>query len=338
MKKIFLSLLFAVSVIASFAQSGSVSYSGVFTRVNDSTTYQSAAATKHSQGYADWYYNNQATTKHWDVWNGSGYTHVFNFGGGSGSGIYTLTSPTTVTVGGLPSGSAISGLGLDEIIESIVAPYVNPAFASFSNNQTTPVEVGTTLSGSKTFTWSITLNSGAVSFIDLYDNTAASTLLSNTANDGTQAQTITTIQLNSSGATQSWKGILHDTNVVQDINSSNYVITSWFYRFYGPTSAEPTNSATVRALPSSAFVTGGGSFTLATGSTETIFMVCLPPGRSITSVVDQTALNADITSSYVLQSSINVLDAGGTNRAYVIYKMTIGVPYASSHNHLVTFN
>lgn len=337
MKKLILSLILAISFVASFAQTGSVSYSGVFTRVNDTTTYQTAAATKHAQGYADVYFNNQASNPHHDIWNGSSYEHVFSFGGsGGGGGTYSLTSPTTITVGGLASGSSITGLGIDEIIESIVAPYVNPTWNSFSNNQTTPVEVGTTLSGSKTFTWSLNANSGVVSTIDLYNVTTSATLLAGTPNDGTQAQTITTVQLNSSGATQVWRGIANNSSPSGTVNSSNYTVTSWFYRFYGPTATAPTNSATVRALPSSAFVTGAGSFTLATGTTEVNFMVCLPPGRSITSVIDQTALNADITASYVLQSSINVLDAGGTNRAYVIYKMTIGVPYGVSHNHLIT--
>jgi len=269
-----------------------------------------------------------------------GTQFVMEGGAGSGGGSdYTGNSPTTTTVGGLASGTDISGFSTSDVLEAIVAPYVNPVFNSFSNNQTTPVEVGTTLSGSKTFTWSISANSGTVSTIDLYNVTTSANLLAGTPNDGSQAQTITTVQLNSSGATQAWRGIGNDTGGgPATFNSSNYTVTSWFYRFYGPTSTAPTNSATVRALPSSAFVTGAGSFTLATGSTEINFVVALPPGRSITSVIDTDALGADITSSYVLQSSINVTDAGGTSRAYVIYKCTNAVPYASSHNHVITFN
>lgn len=258
-------------------------------------------------------------------------------GGGGGSSTYAGVSPTTVTVGGLNSGSAIAGNTYDAIIQAIVAPYVNPNFSSFSiSGQSTTVEVGTTLSGSKTFTWGITLNSGAVALINLYDNTAVSTLLSNTANDGTQAQTITTIQLNTNGATQSWKGVLHDTNVIQDINSSNFIVTGRFYRFFGSSASSPTNSATVRALPSSTFHTGATTFTLATGNTLTKFVVALPPGVTISTVIDTDALNADITSQYFLTGTINVLDAGSTNRLYNIYEMNIGVAYTTSHNHSIT--
>lgn len=258
-------------------------------------------------------------------------------GSGGGSSTYAGASPTTITVGGLPSGSAISGNTYDAIIQSIVAPYVNPSFSSFSvSGQATTVEVGTTLSGSKTFTWGITLNSGAVSLIDLFDITAGSTLLSNTPNDGSQAQTVTTIQLNTNGATQSWRGILHDTNVVQNINSSPFTVTSRFYRFFGATASSPANSAAVRALPSSAFHTGASTFTLTTGTTLIKFVVALPPTVTISSVIDTGNLNADITANFILTGTINVLDAGSTNRSYNIYEYNIGSPYPVSTNLSIT--
>ncbi len=260
-------------------------------------------------------------------------------GGSGGDPVYTGNSPSTRTVEGISSGTDLSVYTHGELLENIYAPYVYPTWNSFSiSGQSTTVEVGTTLSGSKTFTWSLNANSGVVSTIDLYNVSTSATLLAGTPNDGSQAQTITTVQLNSSGSTQSWRGVANNSSPSGTVNSSNFTVTSWFYRFYGPTSTAPTNSATVRALPSSAFVTGAGSFTLATGSTEINFVVCLPPGRTITSVIDASSLNADITSSYVLQSSINVTDAGGTARAYVVYKMTNAVPYGASHDHIISYN
>src|SRR5690606_18845049 len=132
---------------------------------------------------------------------------------------------------------------------SIVAPYVNPVFTSFSvSGQATTLEVGSTLSGSKTFTWNITQNSGTVPTIDIYDITAASTLVSGTANDGSHSATITTNQLNSNGATQQWRGVGNNTSPAGTFNSGTFTVTAWFYRFYGPASSDPANSAAVRAL------------------------------------------------------------------------------------------
>lgn len=273
---------------------------------------------------------------------------ILSSGGGGGGGGGDSVFPSNVTfvlAPGKSFGKYINGqtalwAGLTAVqaILDAAIEYLAPVFSAFSvTGQATTVEVGTTLSGSKTFTWTITLNSGTVATIDIYDNTAVATLLAGTANDGSQAIVITTIQLNANGSTQSWKGVGHDTGSSPgDFNSANFVVTSRFFRFYGPAAASVTNSAQVRALASSAFQTGAGAFNLDTGTSLVKFIVALPPGVTIVSVIDLDALDADITSQYVAQSNINVLDAGGTNRSYNIYEMNIGVAYSTSHRHQIT--
>lgn len=268
---------------------------------------------------------------------GSAVTIVISESGGSGSGSYSGASPTTIAVGGLSSGSTISGLSYDNILESILVPYVSPYFGSFSvSGQSTTVETGTTLSGAKTFIWSISVGSGVVPTIDIYDITAAADLLSGTPNDGTQSQTVTTLQLNSNGATQQWRGVGNNTSPSGTFNSSAFTVTARYYRFFGASASSPANSAAVRALPSSAFQSGIPTFTLSTGTTLKKFVVALPPSVTITSVIDVDALGADITSSYVLTGTVNVLDAGGTNRSYNVYEMNVGATYSTSHNHSIT--
>lgn len=230
-----------------------------------------------------------------------------------------------------------AGLTAVEAIRDAVTEYIQPVFTAFSiTGQSTTVEVGTTLSGSKTFTWIITIGSGVVSTIDLYNITTSSTLLAGTPNDGSQAVTITTVQLNSNGTTQSWRGVGNNSSPSGTFNSSAFTVTSRFYRFYGPASATPSNSAETRALASSAFHTGATTFTLNTGSTLTKFVVALPPGVTISTVIDTSALNAVITSEYVLLGTVNVTDAGGSSRNYNLYEMNIGAPYATSHAHSIT--
>lgn len=248
---------------------------------------------------------------------------------------YNGASPTTITVGGLNAGSTILHRTYDSILQAVLVPYINPVFNSFSvSGQATTVEVGTTLSGSKTFTWSVTANSGVVPTIDIFDNTASSTLLAGTPNDGTQSVTITTIQLNSNGATQSWKGVGNNTSPAGTFNSSNFVVTGRFVDFFGNTSANSTNSAQVRALPQSVFHTGAFTNNLNTGSANVIFEYACQ--CTISQVLDLDALNANITSQYVLSGTINVNDAGGTPRSTNIYRMTIGVPYSANHRHQIT--
>jgi hypothetical protein len=97
MKKLLI-FLFSIVSFAALGQAGAIQQSGIFLRVNDTTAYQTAAAAKHSAGYYDIYFNNQATTPHFDIWNGSGYTHVFDFNTGTaGGGGWTLNGTTNLT-------------------------------------------------------------------------------------------------------------------------------------------------------------------------------------------------------------------------------------------------
>lgn len=92
MKK-YLALLLSVISLTTFSQSQPAPKTGgVALRVNDSTAYISTQTTAHSQGYADIFWNNQATTPHYDIWNGSSYDHVFDFNAGGGGGTQDLQS------------------------------------------------------------------------------------------------------------------------------------------------------------------------------------------------------------------------------------------------------
>lgn len=277
-----------------------------------------------------------------------GTRFVMEGGSGSSGGSSTFSADVTFT---LPSGFTLgkydngdtapwTGLTAVEALQDAAIAYINPTWNSFTySGFTTQAERGITLSGSKTFTWSINANSGVVSTIDIYDVTAGSALISGTANDGTQAQTITTVTLSSVGSTQSFRGIANNSSPSGTINSSTITTTAYLYNFYGSSATAPTTSANIRALPSQSFDVSAGSFTLATGTTNTIFTIALPPGRTLVSVFDTTIGNVDITSSYISQTSINVADAGAVNAAYVIYRATAGVPYSGgSHNHVVTYN
>lgn len=87
MKRLLLFSLLIASAVASFAQQGSLSQSVYRSRVNDSTAAIAANVAPIAAGYAPIFFNNQAATPHWDIWNGTGYDHVFDFNAGSGTGV-----------------------------------------------------------------------------------------------------------------------------------------------------------------------------------------------------------------------------------------------------------
>lgn len=232
-----------------------------------------------------------------------------------------------------------TGLTAREAIIDAAIEYINPIFTSFSiSGQPQTVETGTTLFGSKTFVWGINQNSGVVSTIDLFDVTLGTTLLSNTTNDGSEVKTINSVSLNSNGATQTWRGIGHNTAPIGNFNSSDFTVTSRFLRFYGPTITNPTNNTSARALPITEFHPGTSTFILNTGNTFVKRAVALPPGVTISTVFDLDALNANITANYILSGTIIIIDAGGTNRSYNLYIMTDAVPYSANHRHSISTN
>ncbi|TGE05548.1 hypothetical protein [Hymenobacter fodinae] len=117
---------------------------------------------------------------------------------------------------------------------------------------------------------------------------------------------------------------------------SGVIYYTGYYRiFYGPTPVVPTTSQQVRALAGSQLTYQGTQFILNSGTTERIFVVALPPGKQLVSVVDLDNLNQVITADYA-PSTVSVEDAGGTPANYTQYAKVQAVPYQSNHRHLIT--
>ncbi len=126
------------------------------------------------------------------------------------------------------------------------------------------------------------------------------------------------------------------------ISYSN-VATINFYNmiFYGSSLNAPANSNEVRALPRKIFTNGLNPFNLETGLVNTNFTVAMPSSLSITQVIDLDALNLNITTSYILNGSLNqIQDYAGNNASYKVYTMTNSLPYtdkpAPGHRHQIT--
>jgi len=243
------------------------------------------------------------------------------------------------TLGRYTNGQVIESQGLtaEEVINLLAHEYSSPTFSSFLiQGQATTVEVGTVLTTPATFVWGINTNSGIVNTIDIKDVTAGTTLVSNTPNDLSQSVALGPVTFTTAGATRIYKGTLHDTGTSpSDVDSLPFTVTGRFYRFWGAVAIRPANSAAVRSL-NSGFQVPGNTFVLTTGTTQNKFSVNLPPGVTITSVIDTGNLNVNITSEYVLVGTVIVTDAGGSARVYNQYEMNTAVPYNFSTTHSIT--
>lgn len=120
-----------------------------------------------------------------------------------------------------------------------------------------------------------------------------------------------------------------------DVSSS---VTGKYYAFYG-TGSIPTDSATVRALPNTTFLTTSntGSFTLTIIAGQTQLAFAVPAGKTAT-VLFRESSNADVTGSFT-KSTFNVNDAGGNPVSYDVYTSTLsGSGYASNSNYDITIS
>lgn len=105
--------------------------------------------------------------------------------------------------------------------------------------------------------------------------------------------------------------------------------------FYGSVATKQINSAGVRTLTK--ILESTKSFTLNTGTNNSIFQIWLPSGINIISVIDLDALNANITSNYISEV-LNVNDAGGNPISGNLYTMTADVAYTSNHRHQIVIS
>jgi len=281
--------------------------------------------------------------------------------------IYNGATPASVTVGGIAAGYQLTGKTANQILENLLVPTLNPtltnpSISSFSQNLATTQEVG--LSVTPTFTTNFSQGSISPQYTSasafrsglptkyVYSGTGNARIVNSTSTSNTSAATGATVLAVGSNT---WSVYVSYSAGVQPKNSAggNYStplasgstsnsstsITGQYLRFYGANATSVTTSSQVRGLPSSAFqVTNSDVFTLNTGSALTKFIVALPPSRTISNVTDLDALNANITSSYVLIGTVSVNTGGGTGAAvnYNVYEMNIGAPYSSSHRHQIT--
>jgi len=106
--------------------------------------------------------------------------------------------------------------------------------------------------------------------------------------------------------------------------------------FYGNTDIIPSGATEIRNLSNKVFNSGVNELTLQTGNANKIFVVAVPTTKQIDLVLDENAMFADITRTYLLTEML-IEDAGGNPTPYNVYVMQNAIPYTRNHNHKITF-
>jgi hypothetical protein len=171
------------------------------------------------------------------------------------------------TAGKYVNGDIIPAIGKNpqEVLKDIVTEYLNPSFSFFSVNISSLLEVGTTLSGNKTFTWGTTNNSNiATNSLLIRDVTSNTVLGSSLANDGTENLNIGTIT-NTSPITRNWRIEGINTNTI-GFQSNNYTINSIYPVFYGVSNSAPVTNQTLINSGTKAVINSTGTINITFGA------------------------------------------------------------------------
>lgn len=259
-----------------------------------------------------------------------------NQDGGGGSGDYTPQGVTGATVGGIAAGTDLgtTPIPLQDLLDEMLYPYLSPAFSAFSiSGQNTAVEVGTTISGSKSFTWAFS-NSGnvAANTMDILDVSGATTLASNVSTTSPYAVSVGSVQRTSPG-NYLWQG--RADNSQSTTFSSSYFTVTWYWNIYFGTSASTSlNEAGIEALTSSglsagligtySFIAGNykyfawpdsfGSPTATTGFKDTATNLAV----SMASVTDNPAFS-NVQNGWYYQL-VSVTNVNGITTNYRVYR------------------
>ncbi len=214
------------------------------------------------------------------------------------------------------------------------APSYNlPAFTAFAiTGQGSPVEVGATISGTHTFTWSTSYSSNVASdSITIVDTTSSVTLADDLANSGSDSISLPDPISNDSPATQTWT--INGVNTHSGTFSDTFDV-SWEWRVYAGTNSAATLTANqIAGLSASDGLQAGfaGTYSITAGSVA-YYYLCYPDSLgSVSNFIDgntgfpiSMATSADNAAydntangwSYALVSVTNVNSVATNYRVY----------------------
>ncbi len=152
---------------------------------------------------------------------------------------YTNSTPVPTTIGGITAGTTFSNQTMQQMWDALLYPYQAPAFTTFAiTGQSTTVEVGASISGSQTFTWSTANSSNvqanSISVTDVTNSVGLATALSN---DGSETILLPSPVVKTSLSSNTWR--VSGTNSNLSIFSRDFTV-NWFWRIYYGTSSNVT--------------------------------------------------------------------------------------------------
>lgn len=243
---------------------------------------------------------------------------------------YTNATAMPVAVGGLAAGHVFTAEPLSQVLNELLYPYQTPGFSSFGmTGQSSQIEVGTTVSGSKTFTWTASnptnVQAGSVQILQ-----GATVLASGLNATGSTTVTINSVTNNAPGS-QTWT--IKGTNTLGANFQTTFTVSWFFFKFYGISANTTLTGSQIQALATSSLATSGsgaGTYNFSAGNFK---YVAIPSTFASLVTVKDASNNlpeamadssSDVSYSNVANglsyALVTVTNALGVSQAYKIYR------------------
>lgn len=235
--------------------------------------------------------------------------------GASGQVVSSISNDTSLT------NSSQSALVTEHAVKSYVdaqsQTFQAPAFTAFSVDIPQHPLAGSTFSGSKTFTWTVTNQANISGNLTIAQEASnLSTAVDPAA--GTISLTITSFSLNAS-ETQTFT--ISGTNTQSDPFSRTYVVTGRAadeFLYYGLSSTNNPASVDTSTLSNTRITTSGQQITASIGPTTSgDFIIVLAPADNDLSQIINTALNVDVINTFTKTNAVRTINSQSYN-SYVI--------------------
>ena len=145
--------------------------------------------------------------------------------------VYTNSAPVPTSIGGINAGQTFLNMSMQDMFTNLLYPYQYPKFTAFTmNGQTTTLEVGDSITGTHTFSWT---TNNVINIMDnstrIVDSNTGQTIMSlASANGSYNYNFIPTVRLTSSG-TYTWT--ISANNTKNGVFSSSFSV-NWQYKVY----------------------------------------------------------------------------------------------------------
>ena len=238
--------------------------------------------------------------------------------GGANNFTYTNLDPMPEEVGGYEAGTTFDNVNLQNLFDGLFYPYQYPAFTSFEiSGQSSVIEVGDSIPQNVTFVWqTINDNNIEADSIEIDDVTNAVTLVSNSANDGTED-----VDFGSP--------ITHDSQTnhlftIKGTNSKSQVFQrnktySWQWRlYYGEDSNSPLDETAVKNLRASMLTnTFARTYHFEAGGYK---YLCYPATFGTATEFKDVATNLDV--PFEAPYIVSVTNSNGITTDYRVHRTT----------------